>query len=85
MNLVAFEFNKKADRIIDQLMLKRKKLCMSHEKLASKIKMSRAAIGLIENKKRNSTLLTVLKICEVLGISLGELILGYEHTSSSKP
>jgi transcriptional regulator with XRE-family HTH domain len=65
--------------VIDQLALRRKEIGMSHEKLATKIKLSRSAIGLIESKKRNPTLLTILKICDALGISLGELILEYEQ------
>jgi len=71
------DLNKKINWVIDQLIMRRKELGISHEKLALKVKLSRSAIGLIESKKRNPTLLTVLKICDALGISLGEMLLRY--------
>ena len=75
------DLNRKTEWVIDQLMLRRKELGLSHEKLAAKIKISRAAIGLIESKKRNPTLLTVLKLCDALGVSLCEIIGDYENRS----
>ncbi len=65
---------RKTGWVIDQLILRRKELGLSHKKLAGKVKLSRTAIGLIESKKRNPTLLTVLKLCEALGISLVDIL-----------
>lgn len=73
------DLNRKTEWIMDQLVLRRKELGMSHEKLAVKVKLSRSAVGLIESKKRNPTLLTVLKICNALDISLADIIMKYEE------
>ena len=43
-------------------------------KLAAKIGMSNRAIGLIESGERTPTILTCLKICKALGVSLDDLL-----------
>ena len=62
------------DQVIDALIHERKKLGLSHEKLAILAGLHRTAISHIENKKRNPTLVTCLKIAHALKISLGDLI-----------
>jgi transcriptional regulator with XRE-family HTH domain len=64
--------------IIDEIIAKRKELGMSHEKLAISTGLNRSTISLIENKKRIPSILNVIRICNALGLSLGELILKYE-------
>jgi transcriptional regulator with XRE-family HTH domain len=66
--------------IINEISVKRKELGISHDKLAIAAKLNRSAISLIENHKRIPTLLTIMKICDALGISLGEIILRYEKS-----
>lgn len=56
--------------IIEALKAERKRQGLSHEKLAEKAGLHRSAISLIESGERKPTLLSVLKILAVLGISL---------------
>jgi len=51
---------------------------LSQEKLASKTGLDRTFISLIENGKRNPTLLTLLKISGAFGLALSELMLEFE-------
>ena len=65
---------KTQDRIIDMLISERKRLGLSHEKIANLAGLHRTAISHIENKKRNPTLISCLKISYALKISLGDVI-----------
>ena len=60
--------------LIDQFIVLRKEHGLSHEQLAKKAGLSRAAISFIENDKRTPTILTCLKICEALEINMHELL-----------
>jgi len=62
------------ENIIDALISERKRLGLSHEKLAELSGLHRTAISHIENRKRNPTLISCLKISYALGISLGDVI-----------
>lgn len=62
------------DQVIDMLINERKRLGLSHEKLANLSGLHRTAISHIENKKRNPTLASCLKIAYALKISLGDLL-----------
>jgi len=62
------------DQIIDMLINERKRVGLSHEKLANLAGLHRTAISHIENKKRNPTLISCLKISYALKISLGDVI-----------
>ena len=62
------------DQIIDMLINERKRVGLSHEKLANLAGLHRTAISHIENKKRNPTLISCLKISYALKISFGDVI-----------
>lgn len=64
--------------IIDALIKRRKDCGLSHQKLAEKAQLNRSAISLIESKKRIPSLLTILKICHAVDISLADLLKQYE-------
>ncbi|EHQ36203.1 helix-turn-helix domain-containing protein [Methanoplanus limicola] len=51
---------------------------LSQEKLAAKTGLDRTFISLIENGKRNPTLLTLLKISGAFGLAPSELMLEFE-------
>lgn len=65
------KFNK---ALIKTLKSERKKLGISHEKLAMESKVSRQAIGKIEAGERSPTLFTVYKLAKALDLSLEEFI-----------
>ena len=67
-----------AEKIIDAITEKRKELGLSHQRLADDAGLNRSAISLIESKKRVPSLLTVLKICNAMKISLADLLKKYE-------
>ena len=62
------------EKIIDALVNERKRQELSHEKLGELSGLHRTAISHIENRKRNPTLISCLKISYALGISLGDII-----------
>ena len=62
------------EKIIDSLVNERKRQELSHEKLGELSGLHRTAISHIENRKRNPTLISCLKISYALGISLGDII-----------
>ena len=64
--------------IIDEVFAKRKELGLSHEKLAVAAGLHRSAISLIERKQRIPSLLTILKICKALEVSLGKVVAKFE-------
>ena len=68
------------ENIIDALVKERKRLGLSHEKLGELSGLHRTAISHIENRKRNPTLISCLKISYALGISLGDIIRQAEAT-----
>ncbi len=65
-------------KVIDELAKRRIDLGLSHQRLADGAHLDRSAISLIESKKRIPSLLTALKICNVLKISLADLLKQYE-------
>ncbi len=66
-------------KVIDDLVQRRKALGLSHQALAERAHLNRSAISLIESKKRVPSLLTILKICSALKLSLADLIKKYER------
>jgi len=60
--------------IIEKLKEIRLKKGYSHYKIADLTGLNRTAIGHIEGKKRNPTLLTCLKIAKALDVDLGKII-----------
>jgi DNA-binding XRE family transcriptional regulator len=62
------------DAAIDVLIERRKKLGLSHEKLAALAGIHRTAISHIENRRRNPTLLICLKLAQALNCSLSEIL-----------
>lgn len=60
--------------VISQLSEERQKQGLSHEKLASMAGLHRSTISLIESRKREPTLLNLLRIADALGFKLGRLI-----------
>ncbi len=63
-----------------QLAALRKKLGMSHEVLASRAGVTRAAISFIENGKRKPTLLILLKLAGAMDTDLSTLLRKAERT-----
>jgi putative transcriptional regulator len=68
------EINNLQESIIDELKRVRLARGYSHYKVAELTGLNRTAIGHIEGKKRNPTLLTCLKIAEALEVDLGKII-----------
>lgn len=68
---------------IDLLKETREAKNISHEKLGEKAGVHRSTIGLIENKKRNPTILSCYKICMALEISMPDLIKQAEVMASN--
>jgi len=68
------EVNSLHESIIDELKKIRLAKGYSHYKIAELTGLNRTAIGHIESKKRNPTLLTCLKIAKALEVDLGEII-----------
>lgn len=66
--------------VVEYLTKKRKELGLSHDVLSYYAGVSRGAISLIESKKRTPSLITVLKICKALGISLSTILAELEST-----
>lgn len=70
--------NKGPEQIVKKLVKRFKELRLeqglSQAKLAARIGMSDRAIGMIEAGKRMPTILTCLKICNALGVSLEDLL-----------
>jgi len=65
-------------KVIDDIVKRRKELGLSHQRLAEGAHLNRSAISLIESKKRTPSLLTVLKICGVLDLSLADILKKHE-------
>lgn len=66
-------------KVIDEITKRRKELKLSHQRLANDAHLNRSAISLIESKKRVPSLLTILRICSVMQISLADLLKKYEN------
>lgn len=64
-----------------QLAALRKKIGMSHETLAKKAGVTRAAISFVENGKRKPTLLFLLKLACAMNINLSALLRKAEQTA----
>jgi transcriptional regulator with XRE-family HTH domain len=65
---------KRTDKIIEHFQKERKAQGLSHEKLAELAGIHRSTISLIENRKREPTLLTCLKIANALGIKFSDFV-----------
>jgi putative transcriptional regulator len=68
------EMNALHESIIEKLKKIRLAKGYSHYKVAELTGLNRTAIGHIEGKKRNPTLLTCLKIAKALDVDLGKII-----------
>ncbi len=62
------------DKVIAALVSERKKRGLSHEKVADMAGIHRTTIGLIEARKREPTLLTLLRMAAALECDLGKII-----------
>lgn len=62
------------EAVIDGLIERRKKLGLSHEKLAALAGIHRTAVSHIENRRRNPTLLICLKLAHALDCRLSEIL-----------
>lgn len=62
------------EKIIQRFHDERKSQGLSHEKLAELAGIHRSTISLIENRKREPTLLTCLKISNALGIKFSDFV-----------
>lgn len=62
------------DSVIKRLTEIRKRRGLSHESVAKLAGLHRSTISLVEARKREATLLTLLKISLALGCNLGNLI-----------
>lgn len=62
------------DKVVEELVSERKKRGLSHEKVAEMSEVHRSTVSLIEARKREATLLTLLKIADALECDLGKLI-----------
>ena len=51
---------------------------ISQEELAHRAGLDRTYVGGVERGERNPTILSILKICDALGISLSNLVEGVE-------
>lgn len=65
---------KTVDIIIQKLTERRKKLGYSHQKVADLSGLNRSAISLIEARKREPTLLTILRIADALEIDIKSIL-----------
>jgi DNA-binding XRE family transcriptional regulator len=65
-------------KVIDEIIKTRKELGLSHQNLADGARLDRSTISLIENKKRVPSLLTTLRICSVMRLSLADLLKKYK-------
>jgi DNA-binding XRE family transcriptional regulator len=66
--------------IAEQIAVSRKKTGLSHNVLANKAGVTRAAISYIESGKRKPSLLLTLKLAHGLGIELSDLLKEAEKT-----
>lgn len=71
------------DRTIGKLISERKKQGLSHETIASMTGLHRSTISLIEARKREATLLTLLRISDALNCDLGKLITSAQNKHQS--
>ena len=68
------DFKKMVAEIVAELKKIRKSKGLSHEKIADKAGIHRSTISLIESGKNQATLITCLKIADVLECDLGKII-----------
>jgi transcriptional regulator with XRE-family HTH domain len=59
-----------------RIVKERKKLGMSQERLAAESGIDRSHLGFIEQGRRRPTISTLNKLCQSLGVTLGELFKG---------
>jgi transcriptional regulator with XRE-family HTH domain len=72
------------DAFVDILIEKRKKLGLSHEKLAGMAGIHRTGLSHIENRRRNPTLIVCLSLAQALDYPLSRLIEMAEAKSRKK-
>lgn len=65
-------------RVIDEIVKKRKELNLPHQRLADAACLDRSTISLIENKKRIPSLVTILKMCKDVNLSLADILKKHE-------
>ena len=79
--------NNKNEKLLKELAKKikyhRNNIGLSQEKLAEKCDFDRTYISLLERAKRNPSYLSLIKLCNGLGIELIELLKG-ENSNESK-
>ena len=56
--------------VADNIRIERLKKRISQEKLAERVGISTKYLNMIENKKANPTIVVVIKICQMLDITL---------------
>lgn len=61
-------------RISENIRLQRYRKHITQENLAEQVNISTKYMNLIENKKANPTITIIVKICEVLNLSLEKLL-----------
>ena len=70
--------------VVDVLIERRKKLGLSHEKLATLAGVTRPAISFVESGKRNPTLLMCLKLAQALNCPLSEILAAAERPRTAE-
>lgn len=70
------------DELIELFIERRKKLGLSHEKLAALAGIHRTAVSHIENRRRNPTLLICLKLSQAMDCRLGDLLTAAEKQAN---
>lgn len=63
-----------ASKLADEFLRIRKEKGLSHDKVAALTGLSRSGISMIESGQRTPTIVTCLKICDALEVSLSDLL-----------
>lgn len=65
--------------IVETLIEARKDQKITYTDLGKKIGLSRSTIHLIENRKRNPNIVTLLLICDGLGLNLENILIDFKR------
>lgn len=68
------ELPKEVKKFLDQITALRKKKKLSHQKLAELAGIDRSMVSLLENHRRNPTILMSFKLAKALDVKLSTLI-----------
>lgn len=68
------EFEAVLDKLVAQLIARRKETGLSHEELTGLTGLSRTAISYTESCKSTPPIITVLKLCAALDVKLSNLL-----------